>query len=269
MIYTIIVRDDKSEIEKIISFDSITSFDESYSAQICKNPVERGFVISDHIVLENRKFDISGIVSAYSVFDEGLELTWSNGAFVSPSDNSSSYTERHIRIEDDIRNLLVDRKVFSVLRSYNNSYNTDDTQKLKDLESTQVELIENCVISSLSFSQGSGISGAVFPKMSVEQVQVAVTQTETLTTEEQKPLLQKIPKPTGQANIASATTDGDGKSTNETVADKTTIGKTKDSNSKALIQDAKNASTIDIYKRARAVQEMKNFEMARISETLD
>lgn len=271
MIYTIIVKNDSGEIEKLISFDSITSFNENLSAQICKNPVEKDFVISDHIVLDNIKYEISGVVSAYSVFDEGLELTWNGSQFVTQSTgNSTGVSDRHIRIENDIKSLILDRKIFSLLRSTGNSFLTDDQEKVTELEKTQVELIENCAITSLSFAQNAGSSSAVFPQMSIEKVQVAVTQTETLAEDEQKPLLKKVPRQLGQAKAESTKDNGDGVSTNETASDKSTVGSTARSaeEQQRLNRDNANANTIDKHLIETAIQQRKNFELARINDAL-
>lgn len=228
MIYTIVVRKNDNTLDKLISFDSITSFNDSISAKIVTNPVEEGFPIADHTVLENRRFSISGIITAYSVFDEGLELVWKDGGFSSVNEgNASGVSDRHLRIEQELRDLVENRVVFSLLRSVDNSHAFDDAEKEKQLQNSQVELIPNCMISSLEFSQSSGMNGAIFPQLSIEKVRVAKTQTEQLSEDEQLPALQAREMPTGKATTSTSTTTDDKttSSTGENDADKTTLNK--------------------------------------------
>ena len=60
MIYTL-VRRKGEDIDAIISFDSISSFDESWSATVTTQTVEKGFNISDNINIEPPTYDIRAI----------------------------------------------------------------------------------------------------------------------------------------------------------------------------------------------------------------
>lgn len=256
MIYTIVVRKNDNTLDKLISFDSITSFNDSISAKIVTNPVEEGFPIADHTVLENRKFSISGVITAYSVFDEGLELVWRDGGFSSVNEgNSSGVSDRHLRIEQELRDLVENRVVFSLLRSVDNSYAFDDAEKEKQLQNSQVELIPNCMISSLEFNQASGMNGAIFPQLSLEKVRVARTQTEQLSEDEQLPALQAREMPTGKATTSSATDAKDTSSTGETSADKSEIKNTVDkAKAQELSDSADNARKVANYKLGEAAE---------------
>lgn len=266
MIYTIVVRKNDSTLDKLISFDSVISFSDTISAKIVSNPVEEGFPIADHTVLENRRFSLSGVITAYSVFDEGLELVWKDGGFTSVNEgNSSGFSDRHLRIEQELRGLVEDRVVFSLLRSTENSYLFDDVEKEQHLQNSQVELIPNCMISSLEFSQASGINGAIFPQMSIEKVRVARTQTEQLSKDEQLPVLQERSIPEGKATTTSSTKTDDKTTagTNENEVDKTTLDKVN-SKSAEQLQYEKETTRDIATTRGRTAEIAK--ETAQIEE---
>lgn len=64
MIYVI-----KTENDDVIVFDSITSFAENYNGSVTSHPVEDGTKISDHVIVENVKLKIQGVVTDYNFFN--------------------------------------------------------------------------------------------------------------------------------------------------------------------------------------------------------
>lgn len=54
----------KLESGDVIWMDAVLSFSESYSSTVTKHQIESGSSISDHVIQENPKFTLSGVVSA-------------------------------------------------------------------------------------------------------------------------------------------------------------------------------------------------------------
>ena len=159
MIYTFLLPDNS-----LISFDSVTEFSESMSASVTSYEVEAGFPISDNMVLSNPKFTINGILSYYN--SPKRELILRDGEFVLV-DNVESVTESiHIELEKKIRGLMIDKTPFIIIKS----------TSLFDILGTEVERIPNCLLDNNSFNYSPTESGAVFPKMSIQQVRLSVVE---------------------------------------------------------------------------------------------
>ena len=159
MIYTFLLPDNS-----LISFDSVTEFSESMSASVTSYEVEAGFPISDNMVLSNPKFTINGILSYYN--SPKRELILRDGEFVLV-DNVESVTESiHIELEEKIRGLMTDKTPFIIIKS----------TSLFDILGTEVERIPNCLLESNNFNYSPTDSGAVFPKMSIQQVRLSVVE---------------------------------------------------------------------------------------------
>ena len=159
MIYTFLLPDNS-----LISFDSVTEFSESMSASVTSYEVEAGFPISDNMVLSNPKFTINGILSYYN--SPKRELILRDGEFVLV-DNVESVTESiHIELEKKIRGLMTDKTPFIIIKS----------TSLFDILGTEVERIPNCLLESNNFNYSPTDSGAVFPKMSIQQVRLSVVE---------------------------------------------------------------------------------------------
>ena len=159
MIYTFLLPDNS-----LISFDSVTEFSESMSASVTSYEVEAGFPISDNMVLSNPKFTINGILSYYN--SPKRELILRDGEFVLV-DNVESVSENiHIELEKKIRDLMVNKTPFIIIKS----------TSLFDILGTEVERIPNCLLESNNFNYSPTESGAVFPKMSIQQVRLSVVE---------------------------------------------------------------------------------------------
>lgn len=159
MIYTFLLPDNS-----LISFDSVTEFSESMSASVTSYEVEAGFPISDNMVLSNPKFTINGILSYYN--SPKRELILRDGEFVLV-DNVESVSESiHIELEKKIRGLMTDKTPFIIIKS----------TSLFDILGTEVERIPNCLLDNNSFNYSPTESGAVFPKMSIQQVRLSVVE---------------------------------------------------------------------------------------------
>ena len=159
MIYTFLLPDNS-----LISFDSVTEFSESMSASVTSYEVEAGFPISDNMVLSNPKFTINGILSYYN--SPKRELILRDGEFVLV-DNVESVTESiYIELEKKIRGLMTNKTPFIIIKS----------TSLFDILGTEVERIPNCLLESNNFNYSPTDSGAVFPKMSIQQVRLSVVE---------------------------------------------------------------------------------------------
>lgn len=64
----------KLESGDVVWMDAVLSFSESYSSSVTKHQIESGSSISDHIIQDNAKFSISGVVS-FVDFNKTLDFT--------------------------------------------------------------------------------------------------------------------------------------------------------------------------------------------------
>ena len=159
MIYTFLLPDNS-----LISFDSVTEFSESMSASVTSYEVEAGFPISDNMVLSNPKFTINGILSYYN--SPKRELILRDDEFVLVGNVESVTESIHIELENKIRGLMTDKTPFIIIKS----------TSLFDILGTEVERIPNCLLDNNSFNYSPTESGAVFPKMSIQQVRLSVVE---------------------------------------------------------------------------------------------
>ena len=64
----------KLESGDVVWMDAVLSFSESYSSSVTKHQIESGSSISDHIIQDNAKFSISGVVS-FVDFNKTFDFT--------------------------------------------------------------------------------------------------------------------------------------------------------------------------------------------------
>lgn len=64
----------KLESGDVVWMDAVLSFSESYSSSVTKHQIESGSSISDHIIQDNAKFSISGVVS-FVDFNKTIDFT--------------------------------------------------------------------------------------------------------------------------------------------------------------------------------------------------
>ena len=199
MIYTFLLPD-----QSLISFDSVTEFGESLSASITSYEVEQGYPISDNMVLTNPSFSINGILSYYNSNER--EVVLQDGVFVLVDGQAPIVTAVHIELETKVRNLMTMKIPFTIIKS----------ESFLDVMSTEVERIPNCLLSDLSFQYTPTESGAVFPKMTIKQVRLAVVE-ETEMTNTTPALIPKArvadKQQVAQAQAEASTTDPTKKNT--------------------------------------------------------
>lgn len=159
MIYTLVMDGQ----ETIITFDAVTEFTETQSASIPTYPVESGFPINDNLVLNSPTFSLSAIMTSYRNGEREVALV--DGEFVL-LDGGATNVKSEIDFERELRNIMLQKKFFDVYVS----------KDLFDPVGSVKNVIQNCVFENLSFPYSSGRSGAIFPKMTIRQINFVVVE---------------------------------------------------------------------------------------------
>lgn len=167
MIYTLISKDIDDNIKAIISFDAVTSFDESWSATVTTQTVEKGFNISDNVNVEPPTYSIDAIISSYSLFNIENEIVWDGREFVG---NENSQINSHIIARDELISLFKDRSIITVAESTNNSNALNPITKHEELQGGHYREIENCIINSLSIGHPDSGTGAFYVSLKIQQI---------------------------------------------------------------------------------------------------
>lgn len=170
MIYTIVRKDKDNNIDAVISFDSISSVDESWSATVTSQTVEYGFNISDNINIEAPTYSIAATLSSYSLFNQDKEIVWDGQDF-----SSSDTTDRnsHVVARDEIIEIFKDRSIVTLIESEANSNNSNLSEKYQELTSSYNREIDTCVITSLSIGHPDQGTGAFLVSMTIQKINLA------------------------------------------------------------------------------------------------
>lgn len=191
MIYTIVRKDSADKVDAVISFDSILSLDESWSATVTSQTVEYGFNISDNINIEAPSYSITATISSYSLFNLDKEIVW-NGE--ESSSSSQANENSHILVRDEIIRILKERSIVSLIESQLNSDNEDLESKYSELKSGYYREIDTCVITSLSISHPDQGTGAFSVSMTLQQINLAKIDISELEEGEKRALLRPLAK---------------------------------------------------------------------------
>lgn len=168
MIYTIVRKDDSGNIDAVISFDSVKSMDEAWSATVTKQTVEYGFDVTDNINIESPTYTISAMLSSYSLFDLDRELVWDGNDFISNGVDVNRYS--HVEARDEIIDVFRSRSVLTLIESNMNSSNEDYTQKVNELTSGYFREIPECVMTSLSITHPSEGTGCFYVNITLQAI---------------------------------------------------------------------------------------------------
>lgn len=187
MIYTIYRKNDKNRIDAIISFDCITSMDESWNATVTNQTVEYGFNITDNINIESPTYSISGVISSYSLFTREKEITWDGDFFNYSGNTDLSY---HTTLRDHMIKIFSDRKTVTLLESSVKSEGSNAEKRIEETKSGYNKEIENCIITSLSFSYPENSSSAINVDMKLQKIKIARVVTSALEEGEKTALLR-------------------------------------------------------------------------------
>lgn len=216
MIYTLIIKNSDGQTSSVISFSSVRSFSESLGATTTDNVVEYGFPVSDHMLVNNITFDLDVIVTGFSVFDENLELFWNGTDFVTFSPEQIGTQNAHLIMRKQLKDLILQRVVFSLLITEDNSFVQDINTKESQLRKSIVDEYINCVCTSLTLSESEATSGAIFAKLNIKQIRSALVKTRELEQGERVRKIDRIaPTPTvssQSSSDASKGVDSDGNS---------------------------------------------------------
>ena len=203
MIYTLIRKDKYGDVDSIISFDSVSSMDESWSATVSTHTVEKGFNISDNINIEPEVYSIEAIISSYSLFMKDKEITWNGSRFKSREHTDS---QSHIKAREELIKIFKDGSVLSILESTANSNQKNLALKNEELRSGYIKEIDNCVITSLSISHPSSGTGAFYVSLKIQKIYTATVTVEQLQEGEAISLL--TPMQAKETNVSSNTNSG-------------------------------------------------------------
>lgn len=213
MIYTLLIKNSDGQTASVISFSSVRSFSESLGATTTDNVVEYGFPVSDHMLVNNIVFDLDVIVTGFSVFNDDLELFWNGTDFVTNAPEQLAAQNAHLIMRKQLKDLILNRIVFSLLISENNSFITDITAKESQLRKSLVDEYNNCVCTSLVLSESEATSGAIFAKLNIKQIRAALIKTRELQQGERVRQIDRI-SPTPTVQMQNSTESANGKDGN-------------------------------------------------------
>ena len=206
MIYSFVkFSKDGKTVQRVFSFDVIQSFSESWSANVSKSTVESGFPIADNITVENPVFNVAGVLSSYSIFDNTKEIVWNGEDFVQEQGNVDLL--RHITLRNDLKTLFLERDFFTLLESEKNSFTGEDKERLDALKSGYSQSYKNCVLTNFSIDYSDTSQDVVFVKLVVEQLNIARVITTELSAAQMTPRLVALKKEV--INKSSSTTSSD------------------------------------------------------------
>lgn len=203
MIYTLVRKDRGGNVDSIISFDSVSSMDEAWTATVSTQTVEKGFNISDNINIEPEVYSIEAIISSYSLFIKEKEISWDGSSFRS---RGQSDKQSHVKAREELIRIFKEGSVLSLLETTANSVSSNLGEKYNELKSGYVKEIEDCVITGMSISHPSAGTGAFFVSLKLQKIYTASVRVEELPEGQSVPLL--TPMQAKEANVASNSSAG-------------------------------------------------------------
>ena len=189
MIYTLVRKNDKGVIDAIIAFTSISSMDESWNATVTSQPIEFGFNVTDNINIENPTYNIVATISSYSLFRENKEIVWDGESFSTKGNSNLNF---HTDVRNQMIRVFSQRKTLTLIESSVMSDNVDDKGYVDELKSGYFKEIEDCVITSLSFSYPENSTGAINVNMKLQKLTIAKTVVSELEEGEKRALLRPL-----------------------------------------------------------------------------
>lgn len=256
MIYTIVVKNDQGKAQSYLTFESVSSYSENWSGTVSKSTVEYGFPIADHINIENPVFNISGVLSEYSIFKDDREIFWNGEDFVQASENDSE--DSHLVAKDYLIKTTKEGTVITLLESKTNSFLSDGTQRYEKIRSGTTKEYDNSIITDLSFEVSENTqNSSIRVSMKIEQLNIARTETTTLTEQEmQKAIIPKVAKTSVNTGSSTTTTATDETGKPKNVAEKSTDVTSIKAKVPPEIQKEKDniAAAVEIRERALGLQ---------------
>lgn len=216
MLYTIIRGDTTT-----ITLDCVQQFSESHSATVTQHPVETGAAITDHVFLNNTELNMKGVVSDFSPSPEYITMS-SLGSGTPVTGDRSHTTE----IKELLMSIFRNREVITIQIS---------TDKLSDFNQ-----FENCVLTSIGFSDDPEAGEAIYPDLKFSQLRVV---SKTTRKESAVPVVlnSQVQQAKGDTKAASDAANA------TTIANKSnTIGALKGESLKQYAQDKANSRSLDL-----------------------
>lgn len=231
MIYAIVVNNEQGDAKNFLTFESISSYSENWSGTVSKSTVESGFPVADHINIENPVFNISGVLSAYSIFRDDREIYWNGEDFVQASENNSE--SPHLIAKDYLIKTTKGGTVITLIESKTNSFLSDENQRYEKIRSGLTKEYNNCVITDLSFEVSeNNQNSAIRVSMKIEQLNIARTETTQLSEQEmQKEIIPKVAKTSTNAGTSATSTTNDATTNGATSKPKNVAEKPTDATS--------------------------------------
>jgi hypothetical protein len=183
----------------ILWFDAVTNFGESYSSTVTKHPIASGGFVSDHIIVDNNVYQISGVLSDAD-FNLNRPVEYKSTGAGDGSGTRKQYvnnttTEPSVVINDSgVKQFGLPEIVARFRQDVIPSVEVVPQSKDKLAEAVKNDLIamrngkelftilefegsvlvgspiENCVFTSLSFKADANTGYGLFPEMTIEQV---------------------------------------------------------------------------------------------------
>lgn len=171
MIYTIVRKNNDKVIDAIISFDSISAVDESWTSTVTSQTVEYGYNVTDNINIEAPTYNISAVLSSYTLFDSNREITWNGEDFQNNGGNFDKNS--HINARDELIKIFSERRMVTLLESEANSYSNSLEEKEQELKTGRFKENDSCIMTSLSISHPSEGHGAFLVNLTLQKIVTA------------------------------------------------------------------------------------------------
>jgi hypothetical protein len=183
----------------LIWFDAVLQFDRQHSASVTKHPLETGASVTDHTTIENRVFTIAGVISNVDFNVQRPSNTSGGGSRASRSlkqfENNTPVPENNVVISGDNNKFLkylpesvsqffdekpqdatfgsVTRPIdaFFLEKELITIWESRELVTLVEFDGNAVKTTHvNCVMTNLTFAEGTDSGDALYPTMTFEQV---------------------------------------------------------------------------------------------------
>lgn len=162
MIYTLYIKSDEDVIIDTITFDSVTSFNETYSSNVPQSVVESGYNVSDTVNLSNPTFTLNGVITDSKFRVDGHLVVFAGNSF-EKVESTSLKTINQDEAAKAIREKLIAIWEQSV------PIGLMESEDVNNPVGSEVRDIFPCFITNLSFPKNDS-SEAFFPTITFERV---------------------------------------------------------------------------------------------------
>jgi hypothetical protein len=213
--------------QEVIYFDAITNLTETYSGSVTKHPMSNGSLITDHTIIENPRFTVSGVLS-----DADFNLARPTFTDTDISSNkqyiNNTATAYPVQISEMTSiNKILPEVVAQFTRDTIPEVYVAEQPKAKSSRAVKQNLIEmwrnrekftffefsdgirpniypNCVFTNVGFKEDESTGEGVFPDLAFEQVTFAETKSISVQINKGRVNAKTRTKPVTDANPATA-----------------------------------------------------------------